>query len=163
MVLSEATVQEFNPDLIRAGEMVDRLVRFLASRKVFPNEQINHFMRLVEKEALGTDEEGPTSPWLIVAVDENDSGFNTDVLTDRDKKYLIVSAGFSRLNQAEPEAVKQAVAEFIFQTTLWFTWGRRYGPSVGPRRDWAESRKKSFLETVAKQPELLTRLINNGS
>lgn len=146
--------------LIGAGEVVEGIIRFLANKKLFPNERINKFMNQVAGGALGTEEEYPSEPWLITVVDEEDSGLNTTVNIDRDKKYLIVSAGFSRLKQTDPQEAKMAIADFIYQTTLWFTWGRRYGPTVGPRKDWAESRKQSFLRTIEQQPQLLTKLLN---
>ncbi len=146
--------------LIGAGEIVDQLIRRLANKKNFPNKQINNFMDQVVTGVLGTEEEYPSEPWLIIAVDENDWGLKTTVAIDRDKKYLVVSAGFSRLKQTEPEVAKEAIADFIYQTTLWFTWGRRYGPTVGPREDWAKSRKQSFLKTVEQRPQLLTEFLN---
>ena len=155
-----AEVLDRGEALIGAGEIVDQLIRRLANKKLFLNERINKFMSQVVTGALGTEEEYPAEPWLITAVDENDWGLKTTVNIDRDKKYLVVSAGFSRLQQTESDIAKAAIADFIYQTTLWFTWGRRYGPTVGPRADWAESRKQSFLKTVEQQPQLLTELLN---
>lgn len=146
--------------LIGAGEIVDQLIRRLADKRFFPNERINKFMDQVAAGVLGTKEEYPSEPWLIIAVAAEDLGLNTSVDIDRENKYLAVSAGFSRLKQTEPEIAKAAIADFIYQATIWFTWGRKYGPTVGPRADWAESRKQSFLKTVEKQPQLLTKFLN---
>ena len=146
--------------LIEAGEVVDGMIRFLANKKLFPNKRINKFMSQVAAGALGTKEQCPSEPWLIIAVDAEDLGLNTAVHIDRENKYLAVSAGFSRLKQTESEMAKAAIADFIYYTTMWFTWGGRYGPTVGPRADWAESRKQSFLKTIEQQPQLLTKLLN---
>lgn len=149
-----------NEALIGTEEIVDLLIRRLANKKFFPNKQINNFMDQVVTGALGTEEQYPSEPWLIIAGDAEDLGLKTSIEIDNGNKYLIVSVGFSRLKQTEPEIAKAAIADFIYQATMWFTWGGRYDPTVGPRADWAESRKQSFLKTVEKQPQLLTKFLN---
>lgn len=155
--LLEAGTANNSEALIQVGDVVDKLIRFLADKKSFPNPKINHFMGQVVDEALGTEEQSPTSPWLIIAIDNEDSGLNTSVNIDthNNYNYLILSAGFCRLKSADPETAKTAIGGFIYQATIWFTHGRRYGPTMGPREDWAESRKQSFLETIEQKGKLL--------
>lgn len=145
--------------LLQANEVVIDLIRALSKGTVFPNKQINNFMNRVVEGALEKQDGAQSGYWLMIVVDEKDEELNTTVDIERGYKNLIISKGFSRLKQVKPETAKEVIADLIYNATIWFTWGRRYGPTVGSKTDWAERRKESFLKTVEENPSILTELL----
>ena len=139
---------------VDVGFVVDKLVRLLADKRKFPNKQINDCMGKVVRAAFGDEENYPTIPWLVVSEDKSNQGLKTEFIPGGRESYLVVSAGFRCLSEADPDNAKRAIGEFIFQANCWYT----SGCAPGGREDWAESRRKAWMDTVEKNPEIIKQL-----